>query len=272
MADKLIELVIAQKGKGRAFTGTCLANVEADSLWPGGLTDTKSERPVWAMFVGSEKELRPFIANLRLGRQASIVGERSYYRKKDPTIEFLKTAGYRFTWQREGSDAIVTAYLPDLFNLDPGMVDPKGVQFVLLPSAEWVARQTIDPGPIVDHIRSMGELPMGVEFFEGLVPIAYLFAAYLDRRTRCPLLADGRFYMQLLCACLTKGLASMSTGDQYYYGNAPWGYSIRHQFKEHNTQQAGLLPGISFMATQEAIEETLAEQVTLFFEATNGTD
>ncbi len=283
--DVRIEPKVA--GKGRTFRATYLASASADKLWEGGETDTGDiERPVFAVFAGSDAELRPFVANLMLGRRG-LVGENSNYgRRRVKGFEFLKSAGFRYLWQREDEGTIVTVYLPELFLMDPGMVDPKVAKFVLLPSASWAARQEIDAAPIMKHARRLSsvkkanklpddqyareqfEAPLPDDKLASLVPTAYLFAAFLDRRTRAPLLADGRFYLQVMLACLDKGLASWSPTREHYYGNALFGEHKALAFVEYGTTDAGYLPGLAFKASHDELEALLAREVTTYFELT----
>jgi hypothetical protein len=272
------EIVIApqQEGKGRTFSATCLATVEADSLWTGGMTGDNM-RPVWAMFAGSEQELRPFIMNLKSGRKASFLKSRTYSRSKDEKLEILKSSGLEVTWQREIEGSIATVYLPDLFQLNPGMVDTKGASFIVLPTVAWAREQRIDDvAAIVRHVRDM--IPLNYEKapyltdeeVADLVPTAFLFCSYLDFRTRCPLLSDARFYMQLLIACLQEGLASFAIGDNYYYNRKEFGRHSHFRFSTQGLPELGFSTPIAFTAEHAAIERVLAEQVTLFFEKTGG--
>jgi hypothetical protein len=266
-------IVIApqQEGKGRSFEALCLASVIADGLWSGGNATTDDTRPVWAMFAGSDAEMRPFMANLTSGRKGMFLKANEYHnsRKGGDRLELLRSAGYQVTWQREPEGMIATVFLPDLFRADPGMVDPSGVRFVVLPSASWAAEQKIETAPILEHATRLG-YPLTEEAFPSLVSVAFLFAVYLDRRTRCPLLSDGRFYLQLLLACLDAGYASWSGAEKYSYREKQWGRHSHHVFFEVDTADVGLLPGISFKASHEQIETILAEQVALFFQHTGG--
>ncbi len=262
-----IEIAPVHEGKGRTFRALSLATVEADPLW----SDTKTDdiRPVWAMFAGSEQDIRPFMANLVLGRKAQYVSEYSNSRSKETRMELLKSAGYQVTYQREAEGTIATAFLPDLFQLDPGMVDVDGVKFILLPSREWVSQQVLDVAPLVKHAARLNPL-VNADTLAYLAPVSFLFATYLDRRTRCPLLADGRFYLQLLLACLTEGLASFSCERGGYYRERLFGVNPAFQFVEKDTGSVGLLPGIVFKSSHSAIEAVLAEQVSVFFKMTRG--
>lgn len=273
-------------GKGRTFRAMHLASVLADNLWPGGATDTKDiARPVYATFLGTDAELRSFTANLLLGRRATL--ERNGYRRRDKGFEFLKSAGYKCLWQREAEGSAVTLYLPELFLLDPGMVDPKEAKFVLLPPCTWAQAQALETDKIVRHARRLPVVKtlntpptnqwererwvprMPDDKLAAMVPVAYLFAAYLDRRTRAPLYADGRFYLQLLLECLDAGFASWSS--QVTYGNdRSWGRDGGHGFDEDGTTDAGLLPGVSFRADHASLEALLADSVARFFSLTKG--
>jgi hypothetical protein len=276
------ELVIAppakegKEGKGRAFRAVHLAHLEADSLWEGGLTDTDAIRPVWLMVGGTEAEIRPFITNLQLGKKAEFVGR---YRSENKRFELLRSAGYQYTWQRivekmpDGrvdAKAIVTAYLPDLFRGDLGMVDPKGVSFCLLPPNEWIAASSIDTAAAVSHVRkTYGKVgvPISDEELHRLVPIALLFCSFLDRRTRCPMVADTCFYLQLFCSALAQGVAGW-TRDDVPNG---WGRHARFRLNEVGIADVRLTAGYACHATHTELETLLTEQVKIYNEVRNGT-
>lgn len=266
-----IVIAPAQEGKGRSFEALCLASVTADGLWSGGSASTDDARPVWAMFAGSDAEMRPFMANLTGGRKATFTkgDSHNYSRKAGERLELLRSAGYQITWQRESEGVIATAFLPDLFRADPGMVDPSGVRFIVLPTTTWASEQKIDTAPILEHVARLG-YPVTGETLPALVPVSFLFSLYLDRRTRCPLLSDGRFYLQLLLACLDKGYASWSGAEKYSFRDREWGRHTSHGFYEVDTADVGLLPGIAFTANHADVETLLAEQVSKFFQQTGG--
>ena len=268
------EVVIAPNdstsGKGRSFRALLLASVEADTLWDGGATDTDAMRPVWAMFAGSDQELRPFATNLQMGRKAIFPKRKSgYSRAKEDKLELLKSAAYEYAWQREPEGSVVTTFLPDLFSLDPGMIDPKGIKFIMLPTVEWKSAQKIDVGPIVKHARNFKH-PVTEEQFVEWTPLAFLFAAYLDRRTRCPIPPDGRFHLQLLLAALREGLASWSCPRDSYRHEHPFGEHPAFRFTETGTDAVGLVKGLAFRSKHDAFEKLLADEVSLFFRTTRG--
>ncbi len=265
------DVIIAPQveGKGRSFSAIMLACVEADGLWTAGRTATDVTRPVWAMFAGSDAELRTFAANLQTGRKAQFGKDGGFHSKRDEKIEFLKSAGYQYTWQRETEGSLLTAFLPDLFRLDPGMVDPTGATFVCLPTAEWLAAQKLDTRPLVAHVKRLGEIPLSDEQLTDMCPLAFLFCAYLDRRTRCPLLSDGRFYLQLLIACLNEGLASFPL-ESAYWGDRTFGVREHFRFRVEHASDVGIIGRpVAFQAKHEEIERVMSEQVAFFFKLTN---
>jgi hypothetical protein len=266
MQDAVIEPAV--EGKGRAFHAVLLASVEADQLWAGGNTSTDNIRPVWAMFAGSDQELRAFVANLQMGRKANLQRAGYYRRGKEDRVEFLKSSGFQTIWQREEEGSLVTVFLPELFQMDPGMVDQEVIRFVLLPTQGWHKKQEIDAAPLIKHAKKCG-YTLPPERIAELAATSFLFSAYLDRRTRCPLVADGRFYMQLMLGCLKSGAATFAaTSDYSYNREEPFGVHPHRQYYERNTADVGLLPGIAFHAGHTSFEELLAQEVALFFKLT----
>jgi hypothetical protein len=217
--------------KGRSFTARCVALVVADHMWASGNSD--NVRPIWAQFIGSDAELRPFATNLMLGRKLEKSGGSRRASASD-RLEFLKSAGHQLAWQREPEGTILTVYNPDLFRLDPGMVDPKGAAFVMLTPRWWLEAQTLP----------------------AYAARASLFAAMLDRRTRCPLPADVAFYQQMLAAALEQGLADTPRDRSVNYS---------HNFAADGLEQAGIDGAVAFSATHETLETFLAEQCSIYF-------
>lgn len=258
-----------KEGKGRTFHAVMLASVEADPIWSGGLSKSENMRPVWAMFAGSNQELQAFMANLttgRLGLCSRVYG--SYRPGKEDRIEFLRSARYQTIWQREEEGTVATIYQPDLFKMDPGMVDPSGIYFILLPSQEWFTAQTLDVTPLTRHLESCG-YALDQEWVDNWGPVAYLFAAYLDRRTRCPLVADGRFYTQLMAACLQNKLASFAIKD-HFSRDQEFGVHSLHNYHEMGLENVGLRKGLVFSSNHSDFERVLAQEVETFFRVTGG--
>jgi hypothetical protein len=198
--------------KARSFSATVLGCIQADEMLPCEPGKGSVIRPVWLAVGASEDAMRPFLANLRTGRRAS-PGNRS----GDVSYELLKTAGYHYATQRTASGVVALAFLPDLFRVDPGMVDPSGIQFIAMPSQTWLEAQRNSFTPqeserAIQHVARIQGVKNRVAWEErvctrNLLPMATLFCAYLDRRTRCPLIPDIAFQLQLLCAMMENNTA-----------------------------------------------------------------
>lgn len=257
------------EGKGRSFQAMRLASVVADPLWEGGSAKTDAIRPVWALFAGSEDELRPFIANLTLGRKASyVMPDHGYKSRPDGVMEFLKSARYQVTWQHEKKASTATLFLPDLFHMDPGMVDTEGIRFVLMPSLQWLEDQKLDRRTAARYAAKINT-KADKETLASLVPMAYLFAAYLDRRTRCPIPADGRFHLQLLLACLQNKLASWPMPDRSY-DEPGFGVHRTSGLEAVDVDTWGYCRPIVFQSSHAEFEQLLADEVAMFFDRIQG--
>jgi len=313
----LAELAIAQQEgkKGRAGRAYCLSATTANALWEGGasapsssLTDRSDiHRPVHAVFLGSDDELKAFAANLQMGREALDLKDR--HSKSKSGFSFLKSAGFRHIWQRElefiklpdgkeqiNNVSILTVYLPELFAFDPGMVDPENVRFVCLPSKAWADAQAgIDHDKVVQYARRLPTVKalnappkdergyrdtrsehvpkMPDERLRTLVTPACFFAARLDRVTRAPIPPDDRFSLHLLLEALKDGHATFTTdrrGYEYSYDTRPFGENPAHGFKSFGLEEAGYLPPIAYKATQKETETLLARCVEQFFDRAKG--
>jgi len=97
---------------------------------------------------------------------------------------------------------------------------------------------------------------------DGALGLAPLVIAYLERRTRCPLVPDPRFYVQVLAHALDQGLASFGSTSKGYYSRA-WGESSA--LVEEGTEDIGLAPGVVWSSSHETLETFLAEQVKTYF-------
>lgn len=266
MKDLVIEPKV--EGKGRSFTATLIASVNADGLWEKSTGSSDASRPVWIMLGGTDNELRPFIANLQLGRKAEATARG--YSKKGERFEVLKSTGFQTAWQRTTSGSVATMFLPEMFQLDPGMVDPTGVMFVILPEAR-VLNETPLNQDVLAYLRAVcPDVP--AEYQEWVVRMSPLFIAYLDRRTRCPLVPDPRFYAQCMANALKEGIASLGSEEFHSYNRGEWGKHLGFRFKEYNTKAVGLASGIACRSSHATLEKFLAEQVKVYFtRVQNGT-
>lgn len=259
----MLDLIIQTEGesKGRSFKASLLAYVEGSALWSGGAT-SENVRPIWCMIAATDAESGPVMMNLRFGQKASIVGEEKSYRrnKKTDKFELLKSGGYEFSAQRHPQGTVWTAYMPELFKLDPGMVDPVGVKFAFLPCAAWCPEPSND---VLAHVQELNPS----RTLADLAPIARLgplFAAYLDRRSRCPMIPDPRFYAQIAVEFCRLGVATFSGDSRDTWHSGKLGYV------ERDVEAVGLLPGMAMNASHETVEACLAEQVGLFDRVVGG--
>jgi hypothetical protein len=287
------EVVISPKteGKGKAFRAMKVSAVMADALWEMGESD-KHDRPVYATFVASEGEIRPFVANLVTGRPATPTDSTHYHRRAEAGYEFMRSAGYKVTYQKHEEGTAATLFLPDLLALDPGMVDPKGIKFVIVAGKEYLETEAkkMPVKAIVDYVRRLplvkeenepekdwrGHLvegwkePLSREVLEDMVPMSYLFALYLGNRSRAPIPPDGRFYLELFLACLKRGLASWPVEGRPGYSREHFGQNAAYKFTEENAESAKLAPSVAFMADHEEVEGVLAAECSEYFRRVEG--
>src|SRR5690349_6905204 len=89
--------------KTRRFQVTYLAHLCANAWWSGGQAAADATRPAWLLFAATERAARPFVANLQTGHRAALVPyhpDATFTPSPVAQIELLKSAGYRFIWQR----------------------------------------------------------------------------------------------------------------------------------------------------------------------------
>lgn len=260
------------EGKGRVFQAAVLACVQAQ-CWEGA--GGNNIRPVYLMIGASEGEAGPVLANLRMGKKASVEGIEAGIRDKKE-IELLKSAGYEFAQQRHRAGVVIQVYLPELFRLDPGIVDPERVRFVLLPRRVDIADPALDIDAAVRHMRALGQVapdrerydawrdnrPTEAEIVE-IVPYAALFGAYLNSRTRCPLVPDLRFLVQILTAFLHHGFARRGWRSGQTWGRPEYDYSA--SYREVGVTDVGLVPGLMVNALASEVETLLAAEIADYF-------
>lgn len=266
------ELLIAESGspvaqrrknygqrKTHGFRAQLLAYAEADGLWDAGSAGNKVTRPVWMVLGCSEHEAAPFVANLQMGRAADVVPEHSWSSKTPERFEIQRSA--RFVYRKEVLPAgvVVKVFHPELFRRDPGMVDTQEASFLLLPDRAWCEAQSLDVTGALAHVRRAGFL-WPVAALRELLPIAPLFLAYLNRRTRCPLIPDAAFALQVLVGALANGMASRAGTENRHAEEVPWTRGA-FGYREHRVTWVNALPGVAFKAKQTDLEPFLADMI-----------
>lgn len=245
-----ITIQTGNEKKGRSFSVELLSYVCANKLWDGGQADTQKVRPVWMAFGGSQQECRIFWANLRKGRLAEDSN-------RTPTrFELMKSANYQFHIQKLDDGVVYYVYLQDLFLMNPGMVDPHSISFVVLPSKLWVRQQQIPQQDVIQHLDRLGLSVDANTDMQWVVSLSMLFLLYLDRRTRYPIPTDPKFAVQLLYQCMKQGYLQLHNGGYgRYHGD---GYT------EVNLDAVGMMPGFAFSASHQSFNPFLSQEIQVW--------
>ena len=233
------------KGRGRAkktrtFSVRLLGYLRADFLWDSGLGD--EVRPAWIAYLGTEAESQAFTSNFRGGHKAQADRQ---------TFKVPKTAPHRWTTQRVPGGVITTAYLPELFHLEPAFPAPEQVQFLFAPPKWWVQRQ-----------EKTLKATWGDQARE--VARAALFAAYLDRRTPLPVLGELDFHLALYRAARQTRWVREPDADPFSSGG----------FQALRAATCGFDEPLAVCARQETVADFLIAQTASFTpkETSHGTD
>lgn len=231
------------------------AKMAAYILSSGFVDSGKFHRPVFAVFMGSYTSIRPFIANAMLGKRIK--------EGKHESFEFLKSEGYKWTWQRHGEGVAVTAHLPEIFAVDPGMVDPKGIHFLFTLPDEYVRAQSFPEAPLVMAKLSCFKFPvedaLSDKNWHSTFANAYAFATYLDRRTRSPIIADPAFYVYLYLMAIEARFLRVTDSSLFYNSYSP------HD-KAQGLEKLGLGVVHKVYTSHTAFDEFLAEAVKVYFQ------
>jgi len=237
--------------KGRSFEFELVAYLDAPALT--GASPTKAVRPLWAVAAVSHGAAIPVRANLLNGRK--------FGKDRGDSFELLKSAPYQWETQRVPEGVLYTIYQPEYMVADPGFIDPDGINFVVLPTVTWLAAMQTDledqgllkiMKALKIYQKMFGKLPdgsqlKGVKDQSDLYALAPLFGAYLDRRTRVPLIQDTAFRVLLLLTCLDHNMAHL--GSDYY----------RDQLKAVGVEALGYKFPLMFHSSHEHFEKFAAE-------------
>jgi hypothetical protein len=253
------DVKIVRRGgiKGHAFRATLFAYAHADGLWDSGAKYDNVIKPVWMILGCSEHEAAAVKMNLQLGRPALLATEERHRGTIYTKFELPKSAKHVIRREVFEEGVVLKCYLPDLFKRDPGAVMSSTAKFILLADRALCEASSLPVGAAVRHVRAVGYSWPG-EVLARLAPVAPLFLAALNRRTRCPLLPDAAFALQVLVGALERGFA---TTDKAVKG--PW-EGGRFGYAETRVEHVNALPGVAFKAQKPELEPFLADQVARY--------
>ncbi len=233
--------------KTRDFSARCLGFMAGTETLAGHVV------PLWIALCETRLALEPFVANLRSGWTAKS-GRFNYV--------FPKSAGFRWSTHEitRGANAhigsappvaITIAYRPAFFDLEPRQdldatslstsSSTSTIQFVLAPPTAWVDREALALAPLLGT-----DAPAAKEAAR-----AAHFAAYLDRRTPLPLLADLRFHLALFRAAKAQNLISSCE----FGPSALWGQGL---------DICGIADPLRFRSTPEDLAQLITEETESF--------
>ena len=227
----------AAAAKGREFGATALAHVEADSLWELG--SGKTRRPVWLSYAATRSAALAFSANLRGGARAAPASSAG---RVEDCFEIPKSSGHRWATQDINGVTVTTAFLPSLFAVEPPL-PPCDVSFIFMPPHWWVSSQA-------EKLRAI----FGSQAED--VARAALFAAYLDRRTRLPILQDLTFQSRLLEAAKKEDWVHRP-------GVTRWDRSVLYQ---EGVEELGLDLPLACRVSHAELEAFLAREVRRYYD------
>ncbi len=226
------ERVVVEKtsGKTRSFEAR-LSGTIITTLLQGYKQDDRLVTPAMALLTGDEASLRAVVANLRQGRKLWLTDrQRSSRASKNPypSLEFPKSAKFKFLWQHHDEGSIVQIYNPDLIDQDSGMVDSDSIRFIAPVIKHWADEQR----PLIEkndpHLfkwaksrleqywtRSSYNEEVWDRRANSLVYAATTFCLYADRRSRVPIMPSLRFQVTLFLECLKAGVVRYPGNETY---------------------------------------------------------
>lgn len=268
------------KKKTRQFSALCLGYINLPFLWESGYHKTET-RPAYITVAGTAASLPPFLANFhKKGLRADLQpdGGRASWNKNRNWFRCLKSANYALALQRDGADRqIGTLYQPSLFQVDPGMIDPKVVRFVSLPPQNWCEAEARalshnDKTAVIQHAHRLSLLS-GQETLFGfvtpftseddllaLIPQAVHFGHCLDKRIKRPLIASFPFYFHLYLAALADGIASYWQRHSWEWATHGWA----SDFVQSKALELGFAAGAVVNCTHQEIDTFLEKEVARY--------
>lgn len=248
--------------KSRSFSAHVLALASWPSFWEGGAGDDPL-RPVFLFVAASDAEARSVLENLRTARKATLHGGPF---SGSTGLELPRSTGYRYELQRTAEGTLLTAYIPALFDFQPGLVDPERVRFIVLPAEEDVAALKLTASEESAALRHVEELDNVRDGDARLVRTAVLWASYLDERSELPIPPGADFRLQLHLAALRTGLASRSLPLRKSDAAGPYQHETLG-YREYIAPGLALATGIVSSASHEDLRTLLATELHRYEEA-----
>ena len=230
-------------GKGRTFKVSLLGFLTADGYHDKG--SSRAYRPVYLSVAESDAQVRAFVANLRTGREAEVRDAAGNLLPK--MLEIPRGIGLRWHFKKMEKPAgvtVATGYLPDLCDLDPGILQ-EDIRFLFAPPRWWVERELQAP--------SIQALP---EAIRREAVIGQLFAAFLDKRSPLPIVPDPLFHRRLYVAA--RGLTWFAEPD----GTKDW---APRMFRFPGTGSDGLELVAGVKVSHEQFENVLRDETARYF-------
>lgn len=190
-------------GKGRTFRVSLLGFITADAYHANG--SGRAYRPAYLSIAESDAQVRAFVANLRTGRAADVQDAAGHHLGKQ--LETPRGLGLRWHFKKMDRPAgvtVATGYLPELCDLDPGILQ-EDIRFLFGPPRWWVDREMQAP--------SIQALPAKIR---REAVIGQLFAAFLDKRSPLPIVPDPLFHRRLYVAAREMGWFRLPVGTHDY--------------------------------------------------------
>lgn len=248
-------LTIAPKpggtGKGRTFRVSLLGFVTADGYHGNG--SNRAYRPVYLSIAESDAQVRAFVANLRTGRPADVRDAAGNQLPKQ--LETPRGLGLRWHFKKMEKPAgvtVATGYLPDLFDLDPGILQ-EDIRFLFAPPRWWVDHQADALVAAADFstLARYGQTGGARE-----AALASLFVAFLDKRSPLPIVPDPLFHRRLYVAA--QGLTWFMHPD----GSKDWSPRM---FRFPATAADGLELVAGVKVSHEQFENLLRHETSRYF-------
>ena len=140
-----------------------------------------TEDPIFLELCATEGQLRPLIANLRTGRDATFDGD------KNKKLILNKTSPLIWTRPQITPAGLTCApTCQTCLDLECGMIHESHARFVLMPSIAWVKGNVRDlTRSEAAHIRRLG-MTEDEDWIRNMFAVAVQFCARLDTRTNLP--------------------------------------------------------------------------------------